>query len=78
MDDRDQYVEDYYSRLKDKYPLDRLELEFERIEKLGYVVATADYQCQVWRGSRLIIDADFSDDFHENAASMIESFWHGG
>lgn len=76
--DRDPYIEDYYRRLKEKYPMNRLELEFARIEKLGYVVACGDNQCQVWRGSQFIIDADSSDDFHENAASMIEAFWHGG
>jgi len=67
--------QEYYDNVKARYPMDRLEEQFERIERLGYRVATSNDGCQVWHMNDLIIDADFSNDFHENAASMIHSFW---
>lgn len=67
---------EYYDKLKLKYPLNRLENEFEKIEKLGYTVVTSPDQCLIWLRNELIIDSDFSTDFHENAAAAIESFWH--
>lgn len=61
--------------LKKKYPMEFLELEFSKIEKLGYQVNASESQCLIWDGEKLIIDADFYDDYHSNAASAIYSFF---
>lgn len=66
---------EYEEKIKKKYPLKNLEKEFERIEKLGYIVAATEHSCQIWKRNVLIIDADFFDDYHTNAADAIEGFW---
>lgn len=62
--------------LTEKYPLDRLEDEFQKIEKLGYTVIAEEFHCLIWSGEQLIIDADFYDDYHLNAADAIDVFWN--
>lgn len=67
--------------LKKIYPLESLENEFEKIEKLGFEVFPSEYQCLIYKSpssviTNLIIDADFYDDYHTNAASAIDSFWN--
>ena len=62
--------------LKILYPLERLELEFSKIEKLGYTVEANESGCQVFEGKDFLIDADFYEDYHSNAASAIFCFWN--
>ncbi len=63
---------------KKKYPLDRIEQEIEKIEKLGYKIVAEEHQCLIWQGNKLIIDADFHNDFHSNVADAIYTFWNFG
>lgn len=62
-------------QLRKKYPMESLEGHFEKIEKEGYQVSPCEYQCTIWKGTKLIIDADEYDDFHSNAASAIHCFY---
>ncbi len=64
------------NNLKEKYPLDKIELYFEKIEKLGYTIGATKDSCQIWDGIHLFIDADdHEDDYHLNAAEAIEAFY---
>tara|TARA_R110000868_G_scaffold203969_8_gene451964 strand:- start:3466 stop:3684 length:219 start_codon:yes stop_codon:yes gene_type:complete len=63
-----------WHQIKNKYPFDTLESHFERIEKLGYKVYPFPDSCQIYYNNQMIIDADFHDDFHQNAAEAIECF----
>ena len=63
--------------LKLKYPLDKLEIFFTNIEKLGYTVHATENCCQIYDNITLIIDADFHEnDYHLNAAEAIEAFYN--
>jgi len=61
--------------LKKKYPFDKLEFHFKKIEDLGYFVYPTEHSCQILLDNNLIIDADFHDDYHLNAAEAIEAFY---
>lgn len=61
--------------LKQRFPLKDIEKEFGKIMKLGYEVTTSEDGCQIYDGNKLIIDADFYNDFHSNAASAIYAFY---
>jgi len=65
----------YAKKLRKKYPIETIEKHIEKIEQLGYIVTLTDYQCQIFDGSTLLIDADFFEDMHTNAADAIESFY---
>jgi hypothetical protein len=66
----------YLDSLKSKFPKERLENEIEKIEKLGYVVSMTDDAFQISKGTKLIIDSDFSTDYYSNAVLGINSFWN--
>lgn len=55
--------------------LEEIEREFEKIEKLGYRVGASEDSCQIWDGTKLLIDADFQDTYQANAIDAINSFW---
>lgn len=66
---------------KKKYPLEFLEQEIEKIEKLGYIVTAGESGCQIWKNNtsdatNLLIDADFHDDYHSNVADAIYCFYY--
>lgn len=58
-----------------KYPLEHLEKEFAKIEKLGYEVYPSQTGCQIYLGTKMIIDADFYNSYHLNAAHAIDGFF---
>lgn len=62
-------------KIKKKYPIEAIELHFENIEKLGYSVSASDNECLIWDGDKLIVEADFYDDYHSNAADAIHAFF---
>lgn len=62
-------------KIKKKYPIEAIELHFENIEKLGYRVEANEDQCLILDGNKLIIEADFYDDYHSNAADAIHAFF---
>lgn len=66
---------DYHLALKKKYPLDSIERHIQAIEKMGYSVGTSNDSFQIWDGTRLLIDADFHDDYYLNAIEGIDSFY---
>ena len=61
--------------LKKKYPFETIEKHFENIENMGYKVVASEDQCLIWDGKTLLIDADFYDDYHSNAADAIHGFF---
>lgn len=62
--------------LRQLYPLTEVQAEFDLIERLGYTVVSSEDQCLIWNGRDLIIDADFRDNFYDNAIEAIYSFWN--
>lgn len=72
----DEEETEYERNIKKKYPLDKIELEFEKIEKLGYSIGVSKSDCQIYLGNQQIIDADFSNDYHLNCAMAIDCFWN--
>lgn len=69
------------NKLKEMYPLESLENEFDKIEALGFEVFASEDQCLIYKIpssqiTNLIIDADFEDDYHTNAAMAIDAFWN--
>jgi hypothetical protein len=68
--------EEYIEGLKKKYPLESIERHFSEIEKQGYTVVASEDQCQIYDGSILLIDSDFYDDYHSNAASALQTFYN--
>lgn len=67
--------DEYFEKLRKKYPVDVVELEIEKIEKLGYTVVPTESQCLIFKGNELIIDADFADNYHSNLVDAINAFW---
>ncbi len=71
--------ETYEDMLRRLYPLEHLEKEFEKIESLGYTVNARDFHCLIFKNPggilNLIIDSDFYNDYHLNAAGAIHAFW---
>ena len=73
--------ETYEEMLIRVYPLDRIEENLRKIEFLGYLVKAQKRHCIIFKYpgrsiSDIIIDSDFYNDYHLNAAGAIHSFWH--
>jgi hypothetical protein len=64
------------SNLKYHSSLDSLMPVIEKVETLGYKVVLASYQAQVYDNNerKMIIDADFSYNFLENAYGAVVCF----
>jgi hypothetical protein len=64
------------SNLKYHSSLDSLMPVIEKVETLGYKVVLASYQAQVYDNNdrKMIIDADFSSKFLENAYGAVVGF----
>jgi hypothetical protein len=64
----------FEENLIQKYPLETLDIEMDKIRALGYDIFGDDNGCQIYLEDKMIIDADFYDTYHLNVAHAIEGF----